>query len=195
MVVPENEILKLLKIDAERAVKIIFDIHYEGLCSYAETILRDQFSAEEVVEQLFIQLWINAKSISILTSVKNYLYRSVHNNCLKYIDKQNTELKRFNRYIFHDEEILSFVSDEYSLSRIIALELEQKAEQIILSLPDQCRNIYFLSRYENLSYPEIARKLNITVGTVKTQMSRAFQKLRENLKDYLPLFIFILIGQ
>lgn len=195
MVVSEKEILKLLKSDSERAIKTIFDAYYDSLCSYAESILRDQFSAEEVVEQLFIQLWINAKSISIFTSLKNYLYRSVHNNCLKYIEKHKVELRRFSQYIFHDEEILNFVSEEYPLSRLITGELEEKAEQIMQSLPEQCKSIYFLSRYENLSYSEIAQKLGVTVGTVKTQMSRAFQKFRDELKDYLPLFIFFLLGK
>ena len=187
MIVLEKEILKLLKSDSEKAVKIIFDTYYEKLCSYAESILRDQFSAEEVVEQLFIHLWVNAKSISIFTSLKNYLYRSIYNNSLKYIEKYKTEQKKFNQYIFHDEEILTFESKEYPHSRLITSELEQKAEQIMQSLPEQCRRIYFLSRFENLSYSEIAQKMGITIGTVKTQMSRAFQKFREGLKDYMLL--------
>ncbi len=194
MVAPEKEILKLLKNNSEEAIKIIFEAHYEGLCSYAESILRDQFSAEEVVQQLFIQLWMNAQSLSIYTSLKNYLYRSVHNNCLKYINKHKTELKQFDQYIFYDKEILDYVIDKYPLSFLITDELEQKAEQIMQSLPGQCRNIYFLSRFENLSYPEIARRLGITVGTVKTQMSRAFQKFRNELKDYLLFLLFILWG-
>lgn len=191
----ETNILHLLKTGDEKAVKILFDTHYEGLCAYADSILRDHYAAEEIVEQLFIHLWINVKILTINTSVKNYLYRSTHNNCLKYIDKRKNELKSFDNYIFHDPEILCPVSDDYPLSILIVQELEQKAEQVMKSLPDQCRNIYFLSRYENLSYPEIASKLKISVSTVKTQMSRAFHRFREELKDYLPLIIFFMLSK
>jgi RNA polymerase sigma-70 factor (ECF subfamily) len=188
----EKEIINLLKSDSEKAIKIIFEVHYEGLCSYAESILKDQFMAEEVVEQLFVYLWMNADSINILSSLKSYLFRSVHNNCLKYIDKHKNESKHFHNYVFEDEEILSYICDDNFLSKLFANELERKLDDVLQTLPEQCRNIYFLSRYQNLSYPEIAKKLNISTGTVKTQMSRAFQKLREQLKDYLPLFFFII---
>ena len=68
-------------------------------------------------------------------------------------------------------------------------EIEDKANAILSDLPEKCREIYILNRYENLSYPEIAEKLNITVGTVKTQMSRAFTKFRLGLKEFLTLLV------
>jgi len=191
----DTDIIQLFQNGDETAMKLIFDNYYEGLCIYAESILRDHYAAEEIVEQLFIHLWVNVKTLTFNTSVKNYMYRSIHNNCLKYIDKRKNELKSFDKYIFHDPEILRPVTDDYPLSILIVQELEQKAEEVMESLPDQCRKIYFLSRYENLSYPEIASKLKITVGTVKTQMSRAFQRFREELKDYLPFIIFFLLSK
>lgn len=189
----EKKLIARLNQGDNKAISSIFESYYQRLCMYAETILHDEFNAEEVVEQLFIHLWINSKNILITTSLKNYLYRSVHNNCIKFIEKHKTEKKYFEHYIFHDPELLSPVNNDYALPKLILQELEEKARQIMETLPEQCRNIYYLSRYHGLSYPEIANKLGITTGTVKTQMSRAFQKFREELKDYLPYLIFLFI--
>jgi RNA polymerase sigma-70 factor (ECF subfamily) len=192
--VDEKKLVESLRRGDAKAINAIFENYYQKLCFYAETILRDQFDAEEVVEQLFIQLWINSRNILITTSLKNYLYRSVHNNCLKYIEKHRTERKAYEHYVFHDPELLSPIDGDYALSNLLVQELEHKASQIMESLPEQCKNIYYLSRYHGLSYPEIANKLGVTVGTVKTQMSRAFQKFRDGLKDYLPFLVFIFLN-
>jgi len=97
-------------------------------------------------------------------------------------------------YYLIDQELLHPVTPDYPISNLILQELEEKASQVLDSLPSQCRRIYDLNRFENLSYSEIAKKLDISVGTVKTQMSRAFQKLREALKEYIPLLFFALLN-
>jgi RNA polymerase sigma-70 factor (ECF subfamily) len=77
---------------------------------------------------------------------------------------------------------------EYSVSTLISREIESKAEAVIQSLPAQCREVYLLNRDHDLKYSEIAERLHITVGTVKTQMSRAFSRLRKELKEFLCIF-------
>ena len=187
----EKELLQLLKDGNEEAVKFIFEKYYESLCLYAESITRNHQVAEEIVEDIFIHIWINAKETSIILSVKNYLYRSTHNNCIKYLNKLKTERKVFDSvdYTLKDYEILHPLNDSYPISTLIAEEMEKKAGEILETLPDQCKEIFTLNRFENLSYSEIATKLNVTVGTVKTQMSRAFHKFREGLKEFLPLLL------
>ena len=182
----EKEIIKLFHEGHEDAFMIIFNEYYEGLCLYAESIVKKHEIAEEIVEDLFVYIWINAKKISFHVSIKSYLYRSTHNNCLKYLEKLKTENKRAAKihYSLKDNELLHPVSLFQPLSRLIVKELEDKAEYILNSLPKQCKKIYSLNRYQSLSYSEIAKKLNITVSTVKTQMSRAFKLFHEGLKDY-----------
>jgi RNA polymerase sigma-70 factor (ECF subfamily) len=182
----EKEIIRLFQDGDEDAVKVIFNEYYEGLCLYAESIIKNHQVAEEIVEDLYVYLWLHARTITFHVSIKSYLYRSTHNNCLKYLDKLKTENKRAEKmhYTLKDNAILHPVSSFQPLSKILVRELETKAEQILNSLPEQCRKIYSLNRYDNLNYSEIANKLNLTVGTVKTQMSRAFKRFREDLKDY-----------
>jgi len=187
----EKELLQLLKDGNEEAVKLIFERYYESLCLYAESILKNHQIAEEIVEDIFIHIWVHASETPIVDSVRNYLFRSTHNNCLKYLNKLKTERKIFDNkdYTFTDHEILHSLQVNYPIADMIAAELEIKAAEILEALPGQCKEIYALNRFENLSYAEIAAKFNITVGTVKTQMSRAFQKFRQGLKEFLPLLL------
>jgi RNA polymerase sigma-70 factor (ECF subfamily) len=191
----DNFYLNEVKSGNEVAFKSLFNQYYDGMCLYANSIVHDYEAAEEIVEDIFVYLWCNISKISILTSLKSYLYRSVHNNCLKYIDKLKTRNKHLeiSNYLLEDAEILYPYNENIPLSEIIIKEIEEKAETVLQSLPDQCREIYLLNRYENLSYAEIAAKLNISVSTVKTQMGRAFQKFREILKDYIPLLIALIL--
>jgi RNA polymerase sigma-70 factor, ECF subfamily len=188
----EDDLLKLIRQGDETGVKKLFDMHYANLCVYASSITKNHEVAEEIVEDLFIYLWINAATVNIKVSLKSYLYRSVHNNSIKYLKKQKTKNKVFDHYQFNDNEILNTGTNETPFEGMITKELGEKAEKILESLPEKCREIYFLNRYNNLSYPEIAAKLNISLGTVKTQMSRAFQKFRNGLSEYITLLFIIL---
>lgn len=192
----EKELLQLLQNGEEDSIKYIFETYYEGLCLYAESIIKNHQIAEEIVEDIFIRLWINAQDSGITISLKNYLYRSVHNNCLNYLDKVRVQKKVMDNFPYHlvDQEILHPITPEYPVSNLILQELEEKANKVLESLPIQCRTIYMLNRFDDLSYSEIAKKLEINVSTVKTQMSRAFLKLREALKEYIPLYIFALFS-
>ena len=78
---------------------------------------------------------------------------------------------------------------EYPVANLILKEIETTAEKIIQSLPEQCRKIYLLNRDHDLKYDEIARELHVTAGTVKTQMSRAYTKLRKGLSEFLYIFL------
>jgi len=189
----EQELIHLLKTGREDAIKQIFDRYYVDLCLYADSILKDRYASEEVVEELFITIWLKAKDLTIITSLKNYLYRSVHNNSIKYLKKKYTEGKNIEKFMIHENEFNCDASN-CQFENLITKEIEDKANAILSDLPDRCREIYILNRYENLSYPEIAKKLNIDLSTVKTQMSRAFEKFRTGLKDFLTVLVMLLIS-
>ena len=191
----DQDLLQMLKNGDEEVIKLIFEKYYEGLCLYAENIIKEHQPAEEIVEDIFIHLWYNCKKTTIYSSLKNYLFRSTHNNCLKYLIKQKKADRLFTGldYLLVDKEILYPASPFHPVSDLISKELEVKAAEIMDTLPTECKKIYQLNRFENLSYSTIANKLNITVGTVKKQMSRAFNIFRKELKDYIPLIIGILL--
>ena len=146
-------------------------------------------SAREVVHVVFVNLWEKKDEVHMNTSLKSYLFKSVYNRSMNFL----RDRKKFvPEGLPADESELS----AYVESPEIAEEDERivKVRKAISELPDRCRQIFELSRYENLKYAEIAEKLGISVKTVEVQMSKALRLLRERLKDivsWIGWIIFI----
>lgn len=177
------------------AFETLFKSHYRNLCIYAEEIVGEKEAAEEIVGDFFLKFWENHNSIEIRISYKSYLYTSIYNNCLSYLEHLKV-LKKYHdyaTYMINNKDLWHPVSDNYPLANLISQEIVAEIEQAIQELPDHCREIFSLSRFEELSYEEIAQRLGISINTVRTQMSRALQKLRSSLKQYLPVIAGLLI--
>lgn len=184
----EKYILDKLRSGDEQVFEEIFRTYYERLCNYANTILNDMDEAEEMVQNAFITVWEKHESLEIHTSLKSYLYRSVHNSCLNRV-KHYKVRQIHGEAIKHQADILYDDASE----DLVGKELEGVINQAIEELPQQCRMVFRLSRFENLSYAEIAEQLNISVKTVENHMVKALKTLREKLKDYLPVLIWLLM--
>jgi len=147
------------------------------------------------VDSFFISLWEKRKSIEIKDSVKSYFYSSIHNQCIKYLEHLKV-MKKYEEYAtfrLQNKEWLAPSSNAYPLANLISQETVKDIERSIDDLPEKCREIFCLCRFEELSYEAISVKLNISINTVRTQMARALQKLREDLKKYLPMAALILM--
>lgn len=184
----ERDILNRLSQGREDAFEKVFKRYFVKLCLYAEHFIKDKSAAEEIVEDFFVCLWDNCTSLKIESNLPSYLFRAVHNRCLKYLRHENVKKKYAEMergYLFYDREILEPVSEDIPEAFLICRELEDKIYEAISSLPDQCRKVFELSRFEDLSYKEISERMNISENTVKTHMSRALKSLRDTLKDFL----------
>lgn len=173
------------KIHTESEYEFIFRQYYQGLCNYANMFLKDMDNAEEIVQQVFVKLWEKREQTVIEGSVKSYLYKSVYNtsmNELKHrkIKENYLQMQSTNEHI------------EHPLSESNLKELERNIEKALLNLPEQCRLIFKMSRFEDLKYREIADVLNISPKTVENQMGKALRLMRENLSDYLTIFFIII---
>lgn len=188
---PDSELVQLLKEGNEKAFDLIFHQYFDGLCLFSQTITKDHDASQDIVEEVFLSVWVNCRINPVVISIKSYLYQSVYNNSLKHVSRLRKNVISLDdtAYLLTDKEIIEPLTPDYPIANLITKELEEKARAAIRLLPNQCREIYLLNRDEDLKYQEIADRLHITVGTVKTQMSRAFTKLREELKDYLYLFL------
>jgi len=175
-------LIRLIQRGDREAFGVLFNQYYTPLCAYALTILKFTETAEDVVQETFIKLWEVRESFSIDVSLRAYLYRSIHNNCISYIRNQEVISRRNKKVsdeiIFH-AELATNNLDGASLESLISGELEEIFEKTVEKLPEQCNRIFCHCRYDQWSYQEIAEKLGISVNTVKTQLSRAFSKLRE----------------
>ncbi len=187
------EIIRNINTGNEDAFEFVFLTLYNELCVYACSILKDRDSAEEIVQEVFLKLWENRLELSIKLSIKAYLYKAVHNRCLNFIDHLQVEKRYAAESAIKRSDFVSPVSFDYPIANILIQELDEKINQSILDLPKQCREVFLLIRHEDLSYIEAAEKLGVSVNTIKTQLQRALSRLRENLKNYLPLLIILLL--
>ena len=184
-----KEVLHLPGHILEDQFEQVFKSHFKGLHSYACTITRDPPTAEEIVQGIFVKLWEKRQDIDIRESISTYLYRAVHNESLNY-------LKHLKVRAVHQSYTMrqNKSPDPGKAAEKIALsELEQRLEKALRELPEQCRTIFQLSRFEDLKYKDIADKLGLSIKTVENQMGKALKLLRLKLVDFLP-FILIIIN-
>jgi len=171
------------------AFEVLFKENYKKLCCYAEDFMKEKAAAEEIVGDFFLKLWENRESLDIKESINAYMYTSIRNNCLKSLEhlKVLQKYRDYATYTLQNADLLYPTS--YPLNDMISNEIVSEVEEAIDSLPEQCREVFNLSRFEELSYQEIANKLDLSINTVRTQMTRAMQKLREKLKKYIPILL------
>jgi RNA polymerase sigma-70 factor (ECF subfamily) len=180
---------KALKEGDETAFEMIFKSYYEPLCNYAFTFILDRDEAEEIVQATFLNVWEKRGTITIETSLKAYLYRAVRNSCLNTIKHAIIKRKHAAETMFVSDKSHEAVSQS-----VISSELDQKIGDALLVLPEQCRLVFKMSRFEELKYAEIAEQLNISIKTVENQIGKALKIMREELKEYLPILIMLMNG-
>ncbi|MBN1767694.1 MAG: RNA polymerase sigma-70 factor [Prolixibacteraceae bacterium] len=189
MELTDKHILERLQKGDEQVFEVFFKTYYERLCNYANTILNDMDEAEEMVQGAFLAMWEKRETIEVHSSLKSYLYRAVYNSSLNHI-KHLKVRQKYDNWHQHNATLEHNSASE----SLIAYELDAIAQNAINNLPPQCQNVFKLSRFENLSYAEIAEQMGISVKTVENHMIKALKVLREKLKDYLPLLVWVLLS-
>jgi len=169
----------------EYALEKVYKTTFRSLVHYASEITGQPQLAEEVVQDVFLKIWQNRSILSIKGSFKAYLFQSVHNHALNAIRQQRTRKGSVN--LLRSEETWQFISDTYDfndnlIDRIFSDETEKIIEQIIKELPEQCRKVFLMSRFESLKNEKIAAQLGISENTVKTHIYSALQKITFALK-------------
>ena len=163
----------------------LFRTHFAALCSYAMNYLKDSDNAKEIVHEVFINLWEKRESIDPDKPVKSYLYTSVYNRCMNHI-RDNKKFAKLDISLARVDE-QEMVEDHNHHD-----ELDKKIQDTIAGLPEKCREVFMLSRFEELKYNEIAEKLGISVKTVEAQMSKALKVLRESLTEFITILLLII---
>ena len=175
----EKKILNRIKQGDIKQFEILFKEYYEMLCHFAVKYVKNLEQSEEVVQDTFYNIWKNKENLNIITSLKSYLYTAVRNNCLQVLRTRSLDVKYENYYKSH------YVNESISPSdELNAKELSNVINKALNSLPERCREIFKMSRYEGLKYHEIAEKLSISIKTVEANMGKALKHFRSYLKDY-----------
>ena len=175
--------------------RFLFTEYFSPLCLYALRYTRDKSSAEEIVHETIVKLWEQRDQIVISENLSGYLYKSVHNNALNYLKSEQIRKKYSDAYSEKLQRAQEYftITQESGLSIMLAKELESKILEAVNDLPDQCKEIFKLSRFSGLKNKEIAEKKHVTLNTVQKQISIALEKLRKSLSTYFPKIIHILL--
>jgi len=188
MEVQEREFIPLVFNGEEKTFESLFKTHFKSLYAYAYTIVRDEMAAEEMVQNVFFKIWEKKGGLDIQSPALAYLYKSVYHESLNYLKHQKVKAA----YQAHTVYQMKNQTDHAS-KKIMLSELEQQINKALSELPEQCRTIFQMSRFEELKYKEIANKLGLSIKTVENQMGKALKVLRLKLVDYLPFLVALLI--
>ena len=170
--------------------KVVFDFifhyYYSGLCAYCERITKNHQVAEDIVQELFVTLWLKCEQIQITSSLKSYLFTSVKNRSLDYLKREQRKSQKLGNLSGEQE-----LPENLSSLWFAEAELQAIIEKSLEKLPPRCREVFELSRFQELKNQEIADKLGLSKRTVELQVCNALKQLRYDLKDYLPLFLLM----
>ena len=178
---PDTKVLHL-HINDRTALKEIFEEHYDDVCKTVRRFIKDKSLVEDIAQTVFIKLWEKRGRIEINSSFAAYLHRMAMNEALMMLRK----MKRQN-----ETELIDNINHETSDSvekTYLQSELQTHITEAIDQLPPKTKIVFMLSRFEDMTYKEIAAKMEISVKTVENQMGRALRILRKKMKGYLSVF-------
>ena len=173
----------------EAEFETLFKAHFRELHAYAYSLVNDWDNAEELVQGLFLKLWERNDWAGIHTSVKSYLYKSVYHESLNLFRREKVHLRYQALTVSTMDVQTGDAAEKLNLG-----EVEIHLAKALNKLPEKCRAVFHLSRFEELKYQQIADQLNISIKTVETQMVKALKILRKEMAEFLPAVLFILVN-
>lgn len=167
-----------MEIHTADAFDLIYRHYYPALYVYASRLLNDTEAGKEVTQEVFLKMWQSREGLE-LDSVKAYLFKSVKHKCLDYL-KHGKVRDAYARHVI--------AAGDYTVDGIDyfqAAELHQLIRQTLFEMPPDVKAVFEQSRFEGLTYQQIAEKEDISVKTVEARMTRALKIMRTALREYL----------
>lgn len=183
----DHDLLHSIKDDDKSAFDLLFKKYWRRLFVYLVKAIKDEAEAMDILQEVFSSLWMRRKDLPEMESFSPYLYSAVRLKGLSYVSKSANR----NRLL----DSLSSDQEQWSLSPeegLLVKELVSFLNREIDELPPKMREVFRLSRFENLSYKEISEKLQISDKTVKKQINKALRFLKFRLREE-QLFVWILL--
>ena len=177
-----------LKRRDEAALSVLFDTYYEKLYLFAEKYSYDSDKAHDIVQDVFLKIWENAERLELTSSIQHYLFASVRNGCLNYLKSLQIEDRNNRKYAeaYIESQNVDMVDDEELLARV---------RQVLDELPEKCREVCLLRFVEGYKYAEIAARLDMNENTVKAQLHRGMERLKQAFATYDYVLVLCALGR
>ncbi len=175
----EHRTLSRIRKGDIKSFENLFHHYYPGMCSYAESLIKKENVAEEIVQDVFYNIWKNRNDLRITSSWQSYLYKAVFNNSMMHLRKSKREMPLDERWAESQVQ-----SSDNPAEELDAKELNAVILNTLQKLPERTRQIFNMNRFEGLKYKEIAEKLSISVKTVEANMGKALKALRSSLEEF-----------
>ncbi len=177
----ENRSPQPFKLDDKASLEQVYKQYWQKLYIYAFNVLREKELCEDIVQNIFIDLWTRRNDVQI-SDLKSYLYQSVKHQIFNHFRKSNYKKELFDKLIL--------LNSEYNIDELYEQkELKIQIRNAVSDLPEKRRIIFEMSRYEGISNKEISENLNISLQTVKNQISASLKSIRNSLKNLYMFFI------
>jgi len=184
----DSELMQMLALEGEAAMEILFRRYYSEVCRAVYRIIPQTETAEDIAQEVFLALWKKRSQLTISTSLKSYLRRAAVNRALNHLRDQKIKWS-------DDAELPAMPDSGPGIpEQLETAELQQMVDQYINQLPEKCRLVFVLSRFESLSHAEIAAQLGISNKTVENQMTKALRFLKAALGPYIGRIILLLFS-
>lgn len=179
----ERVLQERIRAGDESAFDAVFRHNYAHLVRMAESIVRERALAEEIAQDVMLELWRRRETIEVEQSFRAYLLRSTRNRALNHV--------RHQRIVMREATIAAAAAEsaraQSAEDEMLGTEMERAVRQAIASLPERAREVFQLSRDQGLKYSEIAVLLDISVKTVEKRMGQALSELRDRLAQWMPV--------
>lgn len=177
----DKDLLMRISQDDHKAFDEVYQRYWEGLVKTAYNVTQDKEVCLDCVQEVFISLWAKRQQVEII-DLSRYLFRAVRLKVFEHLRNGNIAQKHLDR--------MSFIISSNNIEQIIGQkELKKELDLSLSRLPERCKEVFELSRFENLSYAEIADKLSISSKTVEGHISKALRQLRVDLRMLISLFL------
>lgn len=175
--------IRRIRTGNHKAFEKLFFAYAGDLCAFAAQHLDEEEMAEDIVQEVFCDLWRRHESLSPKGTTKAYLFRAVRNKALDCLDHRRVS-RNHRAAIKRDQHLERRGAGNEPLRNLQSQELRQRVKQAVENLPERRRMIYCMVRRHGMSYVEVSDSLDIATKTVENQMGRALKTLRDRLKEY-----------
>lgn len=184
----DNELLIAVHNNDCKAFEELYFRYFDPLSRYAFKKLQDESIVEELVQDVFVDFWKKRADLDLGGDVAGLLFAMLRNKTLHELRARMIKSRHIEIFLFlHKDDVAEEVTDE-----LYARQIKERLDQAVNRLSPQCREAFTLSRYEHLTYREIAERMKISVNTVEKHIGKALQFLRQQFREYqLPIIVII----